>query len=200
MRDLGIKNFVTTPHVMEELWDNNSDEIELKVKELTEKLKEVGLLDVRMKAAAEYMLDHRFSERLETEELRTLKDRYLLIEMSYLSVPINLYEVLFRLQVKNYLPVLAHPERYNTFHRDFKQYYKLKDAGCLFQLNLLSLTPYYGKQVQSIASKLIDENLIDFVGTDTHHERHLEQLEKLMDYKKYQKIVPIMQKNSLFAF
>jgi len=75
--------------------------------------------------------------------------------MSYFNHPINLFEI----QLKGYKPILAHPERYNFYHNDLKNYYKLKKVGCLFQLNLLSLTERYGKNVQKISRKLIEKKL-----------------------------------------
>jgi protein-tyrosine phosphatase len=51
--------------------------------------------------------------------------------------------------------------------------------GCLLQLNALSVTGYYGKDVKEIALKLIKGNYIDLLGTDLHHQKHLDQLSTL---------------------
>jgi protein-tyrosine phosphatase len=118
--------------------------------------------------------------------------------MSYFSAPINLYDVLFQLQLKGYKPVLAHPERYHFYHTDFKSYYKLKQAGCLFQLNLLSLTDHYGKSVQKTAKKILNEKLYDFVGTDTHHQNHLEMLLKIGTKSNLEKIKVLIENNKRF--
>ena len=61
-------------------------------------------------------------------------------------MPENLYDIIFELNINGYKPILAHPERYNFYHSNFKEYYKLKKFGCAFQANLLSLTNYYGKR------------------------------------------------------
>ena len=119
--------------------------------------------------------------------------------MSYLNPPLNLHEILFNIQIAGYKPILAHPERYNFYHQNFKEYQKLKEAGCLFQLNLLSLSNYYGRHIHTIALKLLKENLYDFVGTDTHHQRHLDALEKITDKKILQRVAPLLQKNLLFS-
>jgi tyrosine-protein phosphatase YwqE len=113
--------------------------------------------------------------------------------MSYFSPPINLYEILFQIQLKGYKPILAHPERYNSYHNNFEEFFKLKRAGCLFQLNLLSLTEQYGKGVQKTAEKLLKENLYDFVGTDTHHQMHLELLRKIATPKNLKNIEQLMK-------
>ncbi len=145
------------------------------------------------------MMDEQFSAIIEKdEEILTLKDNLVLVEMSYFSPPINLYDILFQLQLKGYKPVLAHPERYNSYHTNFQNYYKLKRAGCLFQLNLLSLTEQYGKYVQKTAEKLLKENMYDFVGTDTHHQNHLQLLEKVGTKKNFKNIEQLMLNTKQF--
>jgi tyrosine-protein phosphatase YwqE len=144
------------------------------------------------------MLDEQFSAILEKEEILTLKDNLVLVEMSYFRPPINLYDTLFQMQLKGYNPILAHPERYNTYHNDFKEYHKLKRAGCLFQLNLLALTEHYGKQVQKITERLLKENMYDFVGTDAHHQQHLETLQKIGTLKNLKSIEQLMLNNKRF--
>ena len=52
----------------------------------------------------------------------------------------------------------------------------LKEVGFLMQMNLLSLTNYYGSRPKKVARFLLKENMIDFVGTDLHHIHHLNAL------------------------
>ena len=198
MVSYGIKNFITTPHVLGDVYPNSSETIQQKLEEVRAALKQNGLTDVSINAAAEYMMDEQFSVRLEKDDILTLKDNFILVEMSYFSAPLNLYEILFEIQLKGYKPVLAHPERYNFYHQDFNNYYKLKKSGCLFQLNLLSLTPHYGKGVQKISQQLLKENMYDFVGTDTHHQQHLELLKKVGTKKIKQQIEHLLENNKSF--
>ena len=195
MSSYGIKNFITTPHVLGDVYPNSSKTIKEKLLEVQNELKRLNLTDVNISAAAEYMMDEQFVKLLGKDDVLTLKDNYILVEMSYFSAPFNLYEILFEIQLKGYKPILAHPERYNFYHNDFENYYKLKKAGCLFQLNLLSLTPQYGKNVQKISTKLLKENLYDFVGTDIHHSRHLELL-KTIGSEKTKKLISHLLENN----
>lgn len=198
MYSYGIKNFITTPHVLGDVYPNSSKTINEKAQEVKDELAKRGLTDVTFKAAAEYMIDEQFVLRLQEKDILTLKDNYILVEMSYFNAPSNLYEVLFDIQLKGYKPVLAHPERYNFYHDNFESYYKLKKAGCVFQLNLLSLTEQYGKGVQKTAQKLLNENLYDFVGTDTHHDNHLRLLTKISTKKIISQINPLLSNNVKF--
>ncbi len=198
MQGLGINNFILTPHVMEGVWENATEEIVGKFNELKAHLKSMGISIGKLNVAAEYMLDSNFAKLVQTEKLLTLKDNKVLVEMSYSNPPINLYELLFDLQIAGYQPILAHPERYSFYHTNFDEYYKLKEAGCLFQLNLLSLSDYYGKKVQKVAKQLIKNELIDFVGTDTHHRRHLAALETINTPANLKLLAPLLKKNEVF--
>ena len=198
MASYGIKNFITTPHVLGSVYPNSSEVIKQQLAAVKKELEKREIKGISIQAAAEYMLDGEFSALLDQKDILVLKDNYILVEMSYFSAPINLYELLFEIQLKGYKPVLAHPERYNFYHTDFKSYYKLKQAGCLFQLNLLSLTDQYGKGVQKTSEKLLKENLYDFVGTDTHHQNHLELLPKIGTKKTLEKIKHLLNNNKKF--
>lgn len=198
MHSYGIKNFITTPHVLGDVYPNSSESIQEKAAIVNEELKKRGYTDVSFRAAAEYMLDEQFVARLEANDILTLSGNYVLVEMSYFNAPYNLMDVLFQIQLKGYKPVLAHPERYHFYHNDFNTYYKLKKAGCVFQLNLLSLTEQYGKGVQKTAQKLLKENLYDFVGTDTHHQNHLRLLPKIGSQKAIQSVQNLAANNTIF--
>ncbi|MEO9570766.1 MAG: CpsB/CapC family capsule biosynthesis tyrosine phosphatase [Polaribacter sp.] len=198
MRSYGIKNIITTPHVLGDVYPNSSKIIKNKLEEVQQELKKRNINDVSINAAAEYMMDEQFSKLLKNDDLLTIKDNYVLVEMSYFSPPINIYDIIFEIQLKGYKPILAHPERYKFYHNDLNNYYKLKNAGCLFQLNLLSLTEQYGKGVQKTTEKLLKEDLYDFVGTDTHHNNHLELLKKIGKKKNLEKLTLLLKNNKKF--
>jgi protein-tyrosine phosphatase len=199
MSSYGIKNFITTPHILGGVYPNTAKIIKSKLQAVQDALVARNITDIKIAAAAEYMMDAQFSAIIKNEEaLLTLKDRFVLVEMSYFNAPINLYDVLFQLQLKGYTPILAHPERYHFYHTDFKSYYKLKQAGCLFQLNLLSLTNHYGKGVEKISKMLLKENMYDFIGTDTHHQSHLEMLLKIGTKSNFKKIKHLIENNKIF--
>lgn len=198
MYSLGIKNFITTPHVLGEVYPNSSEAILQKLSEVKAELKKREIGDIFLHAAAEYMMDEQFSIRLQKNDILTLKDNYILVEMSFFSPPMNLYDILFDIQLKEYKPILAHPERYVFYHSDFENFYKLKKSGCLFQLNLLSLTEQYGKEVKKTSEKLLRLGLYDFVGTDTHHFNHLKLLESITNKKIKSKLEQLLKNNEMF--
>ena len=198
LMDFGITQFITTPHVMNHVWENSRSAILARQDEVNALLQKNNM-NVEIKAAAEYLMDGHFLELLKNEPLLTLKDNYVLVEMSYVNPPIQLYDILFELQLAGYKPVLAHPERYNFFHHNFKEYDKLKSAGCSFQLNLLSTVGYYGESVAKTAQKLLDLGMIDYASSDTHHEKHIAAFDQKVLFKDVTALEQAIENTSFFG-
>lgn len=180
-RQLGITRFIATPHIMNDYYPNTPQTINTSLELLKNTIDTIpDLKNTQIMAAAEYMMDQNFLEILETGNLLPLKEKLLLVEMSYFQAPINLKEILFQLQTNGYKPILAHPERYAYYHsKDLKKYEDLKARGCKFQINALSLTPHYGTNMQKIAANLLEQGMVDYIGTDTHRMKHLEKIEEI---------------------
>lgn len=173
---LGIKQSVATPHIIGDLYRNDATSINNSLSLLKKEILEKQI-DFKVSAAAEYMLDAYFLELLSTKiPLLTVKNNIVLTEFSYADKPYNVEQIVFAIITEGYQPILAHPERYGYYHNDFKQYNFLNELGFLLQVNLLSLTGYYGKPAAKAANYIIKNNLASFVGTDLHHERHLNAL------------------------
>ena len=196
---LGISRFVTTPHVMNSVWENSRNDIETRLASTVIELNDNGVT-MPLKAAAEYLMDSNFVKLFQSEKLLTIKDNYVLVEMSYINPPIQLYDIIFELQVAGYIPILAHPERYNFYHNNFDEYLKLKNAGCLFQINLLSVVGYYGTEVAKIAKKLLGKGLIDVTGSDVHHQNHINAFNRRIIIKDAAPLKAALDNNQMFAF
>lgn len=164
MDTIGYRHLILTPHVMD-CNGNNSQNLRERFNELKSHYEGVLTLDL----GAEYMLDSGFHTHLENGPLRLGKE-HLLVETSYFSGPLDMYDLLFKVWNMGYKPLIAHPERYNYMELD--DYANLKAKGYDFQLNLLSLTGYYGARPKEVATDLLEQEMYDFVGTDLHHVEH----------------------------
>jgi len=199
LKAIGVSEFITTPHITNSVWNNTKQSIEVKYNETQLLLRNESEGLTIKKAAAEYMLDSFFFDTIKKgEPLLTLKDKYVLVEMSYLNAPHQLYDMVFELQMEGYIPVLAHPERYLFYYPHFEEYYKLKKAGCLFQLNLLSTVGYYGIGVAKLTQKLLQNEMYDFVGSDVHHENHIKAFSNKIVLKNHSNLIGLIEKNSIF--
>ncbi len=176
LHDAGIKRIICTPHIIADIYRNTPEKINSALGILKKECLKNGL-DTDITAAAEYMLDDHFMELLRTKKpLLTLRKNYILTELSYATAPNNLEQISFEININNYQPLMAHPERYFYYHDNYDNYYRLKDLGFLLQVNLLSLIGHYGKTVTKAAQFLFKNNLVDFVGSDIHHIGHINLL------------------------
>ena len=168
----GIEQVVTTPHIMSDFYKNTPEIILGGLKKLRDYLAE-NQVSFTIDAAAEYYLDFDFEKKIEEESLLTFGDKFVLFELPFIQEPQNLTSAIFKMQTAGYRPILAHPERYTFWSKDWDKYTELRDKGVLFQLNLVSLTGCYSPEVKKIAEKLIDENMVDWAGTDCHGMNHV---------------------------
>jgi tyrosine-protein phosphatase YwqE len=190
----GVRGIYFTPHIMENFPNNNSKSLKLQFENLTDEY--TGNMDLRL--SAEYMLDVLFESHLNDAENKplSLAGDYLLVETSYLNPPLNFLEIVEKIKQKGYYIILAHPERYQ--YMNISDYKKLKASGFLFfQLNLLSPTGYYGKQVQENAEYLLNNNFYTFTGTDIHNpESHRQAFnQKSLTTKLINQISALIENN-----
>lgn len=173
LSEAGINRLICTPHILTDLYRNNSDTISASLAKLKDACESNGL-HTNISAAAEYMLDDGFMELLRNKKpLMTLARNYILTELSYAMMPNNLEQIAFEININNYQPLMAHPERYYYYHDNYEAYTRLKELGFSLQVNLLSLTGHYGKKVKKAAHYLFENNMVDFVGSDIHHIGHV---------------------------
>ncbi|MBL7886952.1 MAG: histidinol phosphatase [Flavobacterium sp.] len=195
VKKIGFSECIATPHIFSGVWENTPETITTALEKTKTTLNEPSL-----KAAAEYMMDSNFYDNLKKEHpLLTLKENYVLVEMSYMNAPIQLYDIIFEIQLQGYKPILAHPERYLFYGTNWNEFQKLKKVGCLFQLNLLSATGYYGIGVTKIAQKILDSNWYDFVGSDIHHEKHVAAFGNKIQLKNFSSLESIIKNNRFFS-
>jgi protein-tyrosine phosphatase len=108
---------------------------------------------------------------------------YILVEIPFFGSIEILNQALFALQTKGYIPILAHPERYNSL-KTIEEVKKIKRKGAMLQLNALSIVGFYGKETQKKARLWLTNGLYDFVCTDAHNVNQLKKLEEIRLSKK----------------
>jgi tyrosine-protein phosphatase YwqE len=174
--ELGFSAVIATPHIISDVYPNTEENIITAFKNLNAEVVK-NKIPIKLNVAAEYLLDDTVLAKLSKDvQLLSFPNKGILLEFSYAQEPTEITEYTFPLLLKEYKMVLAHPERYSYWHHDLNQFEILKDMGFAFQLNALSLTNYYGKQVKETAQWLLNKGMIDYIGTDIHHERHLKAM------------------------
>jgi tyrosine-protein phosphatase YwqE len=66
------------------------------------------------------------------------------------------------------------------------------------QLNLLSTVGYYGNEVMQVADQLLKSNMIDFVGSDVHHKKHIDAFSNKIEIKEIDNLKSVIQNNQFF--
>jgi tyrosine-protein phosphatase YwqE len=193
---LGFKKVITTPHIMNEVYNNTSEIILEGLKNVKNEAERVGLA-IQIEAAAEYYFDDTVIEKVKNGTILTIGDRFVLVEFSFHSSPIFEDQLFFEMQMEKYKPILAHFERYPYYHGSSDKAKELRDKGVNIQLNLNSLTGNYGPEVRKQAERLIDDKLVDFVGSDCHRIQHLTLLEEHLTNPYFHKLAELPLKNNL---
>lgn len=184
----GIKRVITTPHIMGDFYPNTPAIIMEKRAQMQEEIDKAGIA-VELQAAAEYYLDESMLVKLKNNEpLLTFGDKYLLFETSYVNQPFYLLDAIFAMASAGYKPVLAHPERYAFLQDKIQLFDELVNRGVYMQLNMASISGYYGKDAKKLARYMINEGKVHFVGSDCHGPRHLPVIEEVLQDKWYRKL------------
>lgn len=177
---IGVTNFIATPHIMADYYPNTPETIGASLTLLKSELLKQGMNTVSLEAAAEHMIDANFENLFMNDGILQLRSNHLLIEMSYLQASLNFEDAVDMITSAGFFPILAHPERYRYLHERRSVLKNYKKKNVLFQLNLLSLSEYYGKDIQKVALELLDKKMIDFVGSDVHTTKQLKALKEVM--------------------
>ena len=108
MKKLGFSKVITSPHVMSDFYKNSSEKILTGLANVRAELK-VQNIDIEIDAVAEYYVDYDFEQNIGKERFLTFGTNYLLVELSFVEIPKNLFDIIFKLQLEGYKVVLAHP-------------------------------------------------------------------------------------------
>ncbi len=161
---LGVGDVWCTPHVMEDVPNETAA-----LKERFEELCGIYRGPVRLHLAAEYMIDTLFEERLDNRDLLVMEDNMLLMETATVTPPYDLKGSLLRAMSAGYRPVFAHPERCRFL--EVKDCEDLVMMGVRLQLNMASLTGFYGDTARTKAEKLLKKGLYFAFGSDCHRAK-----------------------------
>jgi len=192
--EFGVKDFICTPHIMENYYPNNYTSINKSLSVLKNGLKMNDMNEFNIRVAAEHMIDSNFENLLAEKKVMPLADNYLLIEMSYLQASINFEFSIEKIKNQNFFPVFAHPERYVYLQNAKGIYDYYKNKGVQLQLNMLSIGGYYGKNVQKTALKLLKSASYDFIASDVHRIEHLSSIKNTtVDNKTKHSLLRLIQ-------
>ncbi len=192
---LGYKKIITTPHIMNDYYRNDTASIGNKLKEL-KLLIEQENIPLSIEAAAEYYLDEELMKKVTAKEkLLTFGDSYLLFETNFLTEPYQLNDFIFNVIIQGYKPILAHPERYQYMTMEKAE--ELRNRGVVLQVNIPSLIGFYSRPIQKLAVRMIDQGWISLLGSDAHTLEQARLVEQAWENKAFRKAIelPLLNNN-----
>jgi protein-tyrosine phosphatase len=163
----GIRRMVATPH--QDGWDLAA--VQNMAVRLQQFQQQVALtrIGLALTCGIEMRLSHDLLKRGAEERSHTLnRSRYLLVELPPSDYPLYTGEVVFSLQLRGLVPILAHPERNAAIQDDLDLMTQLVQRGVLGQLAVRSLLASADRTVRSTAQRLLRQGLVHLLGTDGH--------------------------------
>ena len=167
----GTKKLVLTPHYLPGYYEVPINQVKERTKELKVLSKEENL-DIEIYCGQEVYFNERILESFEDKLIGTINDsRYMLIEFNMRNFSIKeVIDILYELQLKGIVLVIAHPERYIKFMKSPSLINEFVEEGFLFQLNIGSITGDFGKEVKKTAELFLKNKIYSFLGSDAHRD------------------------------
>lgn len=173
----GVERIVTTPHFDASLrhdaerFETRMAEIDAGFARLAEAV-EADHPGVALGRGVELMLDDPFPD-LSDPRVRLAGTRFVLVEWPRLRIPPSTPEVVARIHGEGWIPLIAHPERYESIGRNLALVSAWRRAGACLQMNHGSLLGRYGDEVRVAACRLLEGGWIDVLSSDFHARPHL---------------------------
>ena len=195
----GFTKIISTSHYYLRHYEVDEKERIEHINVFNKRLQEIGC-DIQVLLGSEIYFTSDIINLLKENEASTMnRTRYVLFETSFIEKPENLIDVIYSLLSNNYIPIIAHPERYKYVQKDPNMLLELLELGVLFQSNYGSIVGQYGKEAKKTVKLLLKNNFIHFLGSDVHRQDTIysivpdaiENLREIISDKKIEELTTI---------
>ena len=171
--EAGFTGIISTSHYLQDYYECDEQErrklIDSIANETAKLSNNIGRQIPKLYLGSEIYITTDMINLLEEKKASTINNtKYVLFELPMNSKPLFVKDVVYKLIECGYRPIIAHPERYSYVKEDIGFVKELKDMGALFQSNYGSIIGMYGNSAKKTVKKLLEENLISFLGSDVH--------------------------------
>ena len=195
----GFTEIISTSHYMEGHYEVEAIKRKEMIEQMNQRIKEKGM-NLTLHCGAEAYITPDLVKLVKQKKVCTLANsRYLLFELPMNTTINYLDEVIFEIESVGLIPVIAHPERYLYIQEQPNKLVSLIQKGVLFQANYGSILGRYGKEAQKTLKKLLQANMIHFLGSDVHKKESIYgkikesmvELEKVIGKDKLEELTTI---------
>ncbi len=190
----GITDIVLTPHYINKSEYNCDNKKKKKILDELQKELEKENININLYLGNEVMIDPDVSKLIANNKISTINNtKYVLVELPMHYENPNSEKMMFEIIRHGYIPILAHPERYDYVKEDISKLEPYINMGCILQGNYLSLFGRYGDEAKKILKILLKQRKIKILASDIHRpstDYRIKKLKKKLKWflrdKKYQ--------------
>lgn len=171
LETIGFTHVVATPHyITGSHYVSNNDEKQEKLEKLEYFLNKENV-SMQLYLGNEIFMDANLIPLLKQSEITSINgSHYLLIELPISRPMHEMMDILFYFRSKNYIPIIAHPERYLYLQENHEMILQFLKMGCLFQGNFANIIGKYGTHAKKLFLYMLKNNQYHFLASDVHHE------------------------------
>ena len=171
--EAGFTTIVATSHYYLGHYEPNEELRNTIIDRITEKLTKMNI-NIKISIGSEIYITRDMVSLLSEHKASSINGtRYVLFELPFTTEVQNLKDVIYSLISNNYIPIIAHPERYKYVQKNPNILLELLDLGVLFQSNYGSIIGQYGKDAKKTVKLLLKNNFIHFLGSDAHRQENI---------------------------
>jgi protein-tyrosine phosphatase len=167
----GVATIVATPHFFTGGYMPSKEEIKDKIYKLTDAALSEGV-SIKICPGSECYVDYQLVKMVRDGKVMTINDggKYILVEFPRMELPSSAADIFFQLQMEGITPIIAHPERNIAIAREPNILRHFIEKDILVQVNVGSLTGFYGSEVQKIAKIIITHRMAHIIASDSHRQ------------------------------
>lgn len=184
-QEVGFSKIISTSHYIEEYYEYNEKERMILLENIKKSDKNLEIL-----LGSEIYITENIVNLVKEKKASTINNsKYILFELPMNNKTIITKETIYRIIENEYVPIIAHPERYSYVQEKPEYVEELSEMGALFQANYGSIIGMYGEKAKKTVKKLLKQNLIKFLGSDVHRTKQIyPKIPQII--KKLKKIIP----------
>ncbi len=167
----GVRKIIATPHFRFHMFETPLEQIKEQFLLLKQAAEEIGG-DLELYLGCEFHANMEMVRMLSEGTVAAMAgSRYVLVEFSSGAEQRYIRERLYSLLSNGYKPIAAHIERYENLRKDIGFVAELADMGAYMQVNADSIIGREGFGTKRFCKKLMQAELLHFVGSDCHGSR-----------------------------
>ncbi len=200
-KEVGFTGIISTSHYIQGYYETNENDRKTLLENVQTHINDVITDNCpKLYLGSEAYVSNEMIELIKNKEISTINNsKYILFELPMNSKPLFAKDIVYKLVSSGYIPVIAHPERYTYVQEDIGFAEELANMGTLFQANYGSIIGIYGVNAKKTVKKLLQKDLIYFLGSDVHSTEYiytkipkiLKKLSKIVTQKKLEELTTL---------